>query len=105
MRIASVKRGVPMQEKSVPYSVSGVSAGAKRTIRRTASLVKVARRYPGEQVCARIMWLPLNELLHMNQQQLTYYTLVSGGPDTTEAAAECVHATNAVPTVLDLRQW
>jgi hypothetical protein len=105
MRIAGVKRGVLMQEKGVPYSVSGVSAGAKRTIRLTASLVKVARRYPGEQVCARIMWLPLNELLHMNQQQLTYYTLVSGGPDTTEAAAECVLATNAVSSVLDLRQW
>ena len=105
MRIASVKRGMLMQEQGVPYSVSGVSAGAKQTIRLTASLVKVARRYPGEQVCARIMWLSLNELLHMNQQQLTYYTLASGGSDTTDAVAECVQATNAVTTVLDLRRW
>jgi hypothetical protein len=103
MRIASVKRGALMQEQGIPYSVSGVSVGAKQTVRLTASLVKVARRYPGEQVCARIMWLSLNELLHMNQQQLTYYTLASGGSDTTDAAAECVHATNAVTTVLNLR--
>jgi hypothetical protein len=105
MRIASVKRGMFMQKQGVPHSFSGVSVGAKQTHRLTASLVKVARRYPGERVCARIMWLSLNELLHMNQQQLTYYTLASGGPGATDAAMECMHATNTVTSVLDLRRW
>jgi hypothetical protein len=90
-----------MKEQGLPYSVFGISPKTEQPVGRAVNLVKVARRYPGAQVCARIIWLSLNELLHMNQQQLTYYTLACGGPDTT-AAAECLHATNTVTTMLDL---
>lgn len=94
-----------MKELGMSCSVFGNCAGVEQPSRPMATLVKVARRYPGQPVCARIMWLSLNELLHMNQQQLTYYKLASGGSDMTDAAAECVDAINAVTSVLDLRRW